>query len=330
MIWMRVGIEAFTLREQRFDSYRSLNYVKSHGLDGLQGGLGSVDTPESTARCREVKAYADSLGLYTEIAVDTVNPLSSSIPREEHLARLRRQIENAASVGWHELHTWCGGPDARARTDIAWHEQMRHTERLLRDVAPLLRDHGCRLNIEPKGGVSTFDAVRLIEAVGPDVVGVCLDTANTLCFAEEPTRAARRVAPYVHMTHCKDAIVWFHGNGIRRQVRPIGAGVLNWPCLIAILAEHSPELTLSIEDHKWLYDIPIFDPVWIDSVEGLSAGELGETAGLAWQCGGRIAAAQIEDPEAYEAVPWLDQMETRVVLSRDTLRSAVARLSTGM
>jgi len=323
---MRIGMESFTFRDQRFDPFQALDRVKSLGLDGLQGGVGSVDTPESTARCREAKAYADSLGLYTEIAVDTLNPLSAAAPRAEHLARLQRQIENAASVGWRELHTWCGGPDARARTDLAWGEQMRETERFLRDLAPALRHCGSRVNIEPKGGVTTFDAVRLIAAVGADVVGVCLDTANTLCFAEEPVRAARRVAPYVHMTHCKDAIVWFEGNGIRRQVRPLGGGVIDWPRLLGVLAECSPDLTLSIEDHKWLFDVPLFDPAWVNAVDGLCAAELGEVVGLAWRCTEGIAARRIEDPEAYEAVPWLDQMDARIAFSRETLRQAVAAL----
>src|SRR5436309_3392025 len=80
--------------------------------------------------------------------------------------------------------------------------------------------------------------------------------------ASDPAVVGRRIAPYVHMMQAKDAIVYFVEDGLQRQVRPCGEGVVEWAGLLRALGEHCPELNVSIEDHKGLMAIPIFDPAW--------------------------------------------------------------------
>jgi len=323
---MRVGLDLFTIRELKLDYFGALDYVKAHGLAGMQG-IGMPDRDGADlGRLKEVRAQADSMGLYMEAAVGAANPHVTGRPREEQLARLSSQIRNAAACGWHELHSWCGGPEARGKREVPWRRQIEDSKRFLQEVAPELRRQGSRLNLEPKGGITTFQAVEIIEDVGPDVVGVCLDTANTLCFGEHPSAAVERVAPYTHMTHCKDAIVYFCDGGLRRQVRPAGEGVIDWPDVLAILARYQPDLFLSIEDHKWLFDMPIFSASWHEENPGVSAAELGVTVGLAWRCQQRILAGEISDPETYESIPYPEQMESRIAAARDHLNASVAKL----
>jgi sugar phosphate isomerase/epimerase len=317
---MRVGVDIFTLRDLEIDPMGALDYASRHGLAGVQ--FGWLGGPEAG----QVRARADSLGLYCEVAVETPNPHVARCPGKELAAYLAAQIKDAAECGWHELHTWCGGPDARWKSSVPWKKQMRDTRRFLKELAPVLRDHGSRLNMEPKGGLSTFDAVEIIEDVGDDVAGVCLDTANVLCFAEDPVQAVKRVAPYTHMTHCKDAIVYFCDDGLRRQVRPPGQGVIEWETILPILAEHSPGLTLSIEDHKWLYDIPIFTDAWHAAVANLTRQELAKTVGLAWRCRKRITSGELSDPDEYEKAPHIDEMQQRLEAARDYLNGCIRRL----
>jgi sugar phosphate isomerase/epimerase len=279
------------------------------------------------ARAKEFRAYGDSLGLYTEAGAHSPNPNVGGMPRDELRQRLAKQIANAAACGWHELHSWAGGPDARWSSPVRWRKHMDDTKAVFREIAPVLRDQGSRINLEPKGGLSTFDAVEIVEDAGPDVAGVCLDVANVLCFAEEPVAAVARVAPYTHQTHCKDAIIYFCDAGLRRQVRPPGSGVVDWEKILPILARHSPALTLSIEDHKWLYDIPIFTEEWHRNVTGLSREELAKTVGLAWQTQRRIASGDLPDPDEYEKVPHIDEMEQRLVAGRDYLNQCLRRLN---
>jgi len=62
--------------------------------------------------------------------------------------------------------------------------------------------------VETHEEITSFEVARLAEAVGPDVVGVTFDTANVLARAENPMAAARRLAPYTHLSHAKDGILY--------------------------------------------------------------------------------------------------------------------------
>ncbi|MCY2931021.1 MAG: sugar phosphate isomerase/epimerase [Planctomycetota bacterium] len=324
---MRVGVDTFTLRDLPLSELEALDYAKARGLAGVQSwSAHDGDDPEALARAKDYRAKADSLGLYTSVGCHCPNPNVGDMPRGERLAKMTKQIANAAACGWHDLHTYAGGPEARWNSPIPWGQHLADTKAFFRELAPVLLAHGSRVNLEPKGGLTTFDAVEIIEDVGPDVAGVCLDVANVLCFAEDPVAAARRVAPYTRDTHCKDAIIYFCPAGLRRQVRPPGAGVCDWEKILPILAEHSPGLRLSIEDHKWLYDVPIFTGAWHATVGGLSREELAMTVGLAWRTQQRLAAGELPDPDEYEKIPHVSEVESRLAAGRDYLNGLIHTL----
>jgi sugar phosphate isomerase/epimerase len=319
---MRVGIDTFTIRGLGLDPIGQLDWIAEHGFAGAQfGGLAG-----DPGRMREVREHADALGLYSHISVPSVNPHRAKGSADERCEQVRRQVERAAACGWHELATSLGGPDDRYESAVSWPDQLAGSAEMLRSLAPVLREHGSRINLEDHGEATTFEIVRIVESVGPDVVGVCLDTANVLCFAEDPVAAARRVARYTHLTHAKDAIVYFAGRGVRRQGRPPGQGVVDWERILPILAEHEPDLPLSIEDHKWLFDAEIFDPAWHTDQPDLSREELAEFVRLAWDCQRRIITGELPDPDEYEAVPYQDQMTERLASGRDYLCGLLLRL----
>jgi len=198
--------------------------------------------------------------------------------------------------------------------------QLDATTRFLGSLAPLLRDLGCRLNLETHEEITTFELVRIVEAIGPDVVGVCLDTANLLVEAEDPPAAVRRVAPYVHQTHVMDAIVYFAPEGLERQARPCGEGVLDWDAIITTLATHSPDLALSLENRNGHYSVPIYDPAWQAVHPDLTVAEMIDVVRLARITEEKIRRGKWEDPRAYELVPWADRQPAALQTSVRYLR----------
>jgi sugar phosphate isomerase/epimerase len=62
-------------------------------------------------------------------------------------------------------------------------------------LAPVLREQGCRIDLETHEEITTHEVVALISAVGPDVLGVTFDPANVVVRGEDPLAAAQRVAP---------------------------------------------------------------------------------------------------------------------------------------
>jgi sugar phosphate isomerase/epimerase len=196
---------------------------------------------------------------------------------------------------------------------------------MIQSLGPVLREHGSRVDIEDHGDITSFELVRIIEATGPDLAGVCLDTANMLLFAEDPVASVRRLAPYTHLTHTKDAIMFFIDEGIRRQGRPPGQGIVDWETILPALAEHEPDLPLSIEDHKWLFDAEIFQPDWHALQADLTREELGQFVRLTWDCQRRIHSGELPDPETYEAIPYPEQMEERLGSAREYLNALLER-----
>lgn len=241
---------------------------------------------------RALRQRADELGLYLETGVGKINPYATAeVPEIRALGDgdfrlgMERQIRTCQAIGCTEL--WVGTASYkrdypgvfaydRFRTDAPWADQMAATARFLITLAPLLRDVGCRLNVETHEEITTFEVLRLIEAVGPEVLGVTLDTANVLARAEDPVAAVRRVAPYVHLTHLKDAALSFVTDGLVRHLCPCGEGIIDWATIVPLLGQQAPTLHLSIENPTTTgaLGIQLFDPVWQAAHPDLSVAEL--------------------------------------------------------
>ena len=75
-------------------------------------------------------------------------------------------------------------------------------------------------------------------------------------------------------THIKDAILFYNESGLVRQPRPCGEGILDWEAILSILGQYSPDLNLTLEDHKGLMPIEIYSSDWIAAHPDLTVAEL--------------------------------------------------------
>ncbi len=324
---MQVGLDTFSIRELKLSGTASLDWLKDHKFaGGLFGRLRSVSPELDPAELKEFRARADSFELYTEMSIGNCNPHQVRQPLDEYRKDVENQIELAAECGWYELHTAFGGGEERYRDAASWVDQLADAALFIRSLAPVLRAHESRINIETHGDGTTFELIRLIEDVGPDIAGICLDTANLLCHCENPNRAVRRAAPYVHMTHIKDGMITFTNSGYRRQSLPPGRGILDWRTILPALAEYEPNLRLSIEDHKWLFDFHVFDPHWLRLHPDLSVEEFASVLKIAWTCQQKMMRGELPDPETYNAIPYLEQLEDRLGSGRDYLNGMLDQL----
>lgn len=324
---MKVGLDTFTISCLNLDPFQTLDYIKRHDLAGaLFGGLRGLSNTLDLGRLKEIRDHADNLGLYSYVSVPTCNPYLVNGSLEDHIKNLEKEIEVAAKFGWHELHSSLGGGNERYEHPVAWTQHLADSAELMKKLIPVLRHHKSRINLETHGDSTTFELVRLIESVGSDVAGICLDTANVLCHAEDPVLAARRAAPYTHLTHTKDAITFFIDTGYRRQTLPAGKGALDWEKILPILAEYSPDLTISIEDHKWLFDYHVFDHNWLALHLDLTRDELASVMQLTWKCQKRILSGELPDPDEYEKIPYSDELEERLRIGSDYLKAMINRL----
>ena len=325
---MKLGIDGQKLPEARKRGpLRSLDHVKELGLEGIFFSSVLDMSPElDPGALRDIRARADELGLYLEAGLGKINPYCSAEAPELRAAGdgdiilgLTRMIEASAAIGCLELWVSPGNfkPAYRGRlavdrfrTDVTWDAQLAATQRVLELLAPVARAHGVHLNMETHDEITSFEILRMIEAVGEDCVGVVFDTANMLQRGEHPVFAARRLAPYVRQTHIKDAYVARAPGGLDFQPRPCGEGIVDLARILPLLAAAKPDLNLSLEIAQSTEDsrrranprqcIQIDDPVWRAGHPDLTAEELDAYFAMVDAFEARIARGEIPDWETYE------------------------------
>jgi sugar phosphate isomerase/epimerase len=306
----------------------SLDHVAELGLAGIFFPT-MLDMSPTLDRgfLRELRAHADSLGLYLESGLGKINPYASAEAVElraagngDIIAGLTRMIECAAEIGCFELWISPGNFKAqypgrlandRFRTDIDWADQLAAMEKVMKRIAPALRAHGAHMNMETHDEITSFEILRLIEAVGEDVTGAVFDTANGLQRGEHPVWAAKRLAPYIRQTHIKDAYVARSPGGLDFQGRPCGEGIVDFAAILPLLHATNPGLNLSLEMAASCADKPrtknprqsiqIDDPDWRAAHPDLTAAEYQAYMAMVDAYETRAAAGEIEDWAAYEA-----------------------------
>jgi 3-oxoisoapionate decarboxylase len=111
---------------------------------------------------------------------------------------------------------------------------------LLRAHVPALRARGVRLGIENHDRFKAQALAQIVEQVGSEQVGICLDCVNSLGADEGLEHVAQTLAPYTINLHVKDYQIerFDHKMGFTVTGRPAGQGMLDLPFLLAQLAPH--------------------------------------------------------------------------------------------
>ncbi|MFI9605264.1 sugar phosphate isomerase/epimerase family protein [Streptomyces sp. NPDC052043] len=322
-----------------------LDHAHSLGMEGVYFRTVLDITPTlDRGILRELRRHADHLGLYLQMGLAKVNPYAAAEAPEvrvlgdgDYTRGMTKMIEacrEGADCG--ELWVACGNykPDLpgyyaidRFRTDAPWSDQLVAIEKFLRQLAPVARHYGSHLNIETHEEITSTEVVRLVEAVGPDALGITFDTANVLVRGEDPVAAARRVAPYVRATHLRDSLLSTTDHGLARTFSPCGLGVIDWAALLDALNAKNPDLWASIEPAGPTLAVPIglSDPAWLSLHPDLVESEKEELFRLAHQYAARAANGDVPTIEQFRAEPY--DGEAFIRRSADHLRATLANLN---
>jgi sugar phosphate isomerase/epimerase len=169
----------------------------------------------SAAELRDTKSLADELGITLELGTRGV--------QVEHLATFAGLAE---TLGASTVRSMLNTVDHRPTAAEA--------EELLRIVLPAYERAGLTLALETYEQVSSTDLVSIVEAVGSDALGICLDPANSVAALEHPRDVVERTAPYVRNIHVKDFAFSRRGGwvGFTLEGVPLGEGLLDYDHLI--------------------------------------------------------------------------------------------------
>jgi sugar phosphate isomerase/epimerase len=218
-----------------FTAKDQIDMAENYGLQGVEIPYDMLkgSDPEETAD------YARGKGMYINIAAGGYDP-----------AHLKEAMKLANRLGAITLRTVVGGAKIggdRRHMAGEWQPFLQMLLRNFQEVMDAADPDGANLGLENHQDLASEELLWLCDTIGSKRFGITLDTGNPLATAEEPIDFFRRVAPYVKNAHLKDYNVFGSEEGFRLARCPLGQGVIDFPTLLDILAEHHPDLTLSIE-----------------------------------------------------------------------------------
>jgi len=123
----------------------------------------------------------------------------------------------------------------------AWDEFGPRVRRSLDELRPVAAEVGVRIALEHGGSHQSFDDIEcVLEAYGPEYVGLCYDSGHGNLFAEGLSR----------LDAIRDRLISVHlhdNDGLGDQHRLLFTGTVDWPRLARILARSSYDKPVSME-----------------------------------------------------------------------------------
>lgn len=342
---MRVGVDGSKIPHEATDTpFQILDRAKNYGLEGVYfRTVLDVSPTLDRGLLAEVRQHADDLGLYLQMGLAKVNPYAAAeAPAVRRLGdgdytrgMIKMMEASSQAAGVTDLWVACANYQKglpgyyvfdRFRTDAPWTDQLAAIEKFLKLLAPAAREHGVHMNIETHEEITSYEVVRLVEAVGPDVTGVTFDTANVVVRGEDPVAAAKRVAPYTRATHLRDFVLGEQDGVFGRVFATIGQGVIDWDAVLKILHDANPDLPLSIENAGPTLHLPIGldDPTWTALHPDLNSAEVAEIRRLAADYAQKVDRGELPSLQEMREAGY--DGEKMVLESAVHLRGALERL----
>jgi 3-oxoisoapionate decarboxylase len=203
---VRLGLDVFSLRSQGLPALAVLDFCAARGIEVVHFSEPRLLGPTDAESLQRVRSRADSLGIQLEVGMLSIcpsatifNPVAGDAETQLiamfEVARILGSPFVRCVVGsWRDRVTQ-GGIEARIADAV----------RVLKNVRERALEAGVKIAVENHAGdMQARELAGLVEAAGPDVVGVCIDAGNALWAIEDPRLTLETLAPYVLASHTRD------------------------------------------------------------------------------------------------------------------------------
>jgi len=264
-----------------FSPAQFLDYLSSVKLTWAMLSL-SPDVLRDEAAIRAIRAHADQLGIKLQLAFGSVCPSSKSFNAqlgtiEEQVAR---GLKASQIFGAKCMRCVLGGDPERPQIEM-------HIENMVKAVRGLrsrILDSGVKLAVENHGGdLQAREMKGMIEAVGADVMGVCLDSGNPVWMLEDPHMTLEMLVPYAETCHVRDSAVWKTQDGIAVRWVNMGEGNVDIDGWLRTFIAAKPGMPIIFEN--LVSGAPrvhhIYDPAFWDNWRKMPAWEFSRFLAIA-------------------------------------------------
>ena len=246
---MKLGVDVFSLRFNEWDAFGYLDYAKQIGLDVVMFPDPDFFESLDDSYLQRVKSHADDLELELEVGMYSCCATSTSFSdrRGTAVEQLSTMLHVADVLGSKVMRTLLGS-NADRHTEIPLATHIANTIEALQAVRDQAMDLGIKVAVENHAGdLLGRELKALVEAAGPDFVGVCIDSGNPLWMGESPYVTLEHLAPYVVMSHIRDSAIWPHPQGAVVQWVAMGDGTTDIARWSKLYQEQCPNTNFTLE-----------------------------------------------------------------------------------
>ncbi len=252
---LRLGIDNFAVRAFKWKAKELIDYAAKLKVDTLFiTDLQAIENSEAAEKFSDVhlagiKEHADNAGVALLVGTWSICPSSTTFrdnygTAEEHLSlgiRVAKALGSPAIrviLGSRRDRTTEGGIEARI-VDMVKVLKSRKVEAM---------DAGVKIAVENHAGdMHSLELAELVEAAGPDFVGVNLDSGNAVWTLEDPLQNLKNLGRYVLTTSLRDSIAWKSENGVMAQWTAMGEGAVDWKEYFTVFRQLCPHVAVNIE-----------------------------------------------------------------------------------
>jgi sugar phosphate isomerase/epimerase len=274
---------------------------------------------DDEAAIRQIRDHADRLGIKLQLAHGSVCPSSRSFNAQ--LGPLEAQVARALKIsqifGASCMRCILGGDPERPQIEM----HIDNMVKAVRGLRSRIVDSGVKLAVENHGGdLQAREMKMMIEAVGADVMGVCLDSGNPVWMLEDPHMTLETLIPYAETCHVRDSAVWKTPEGIAVRWVNMGDGNVDIDGWIRKFIQAKPGLPIIFENlvsarpriHA------IYDPKFWDNWRKMPASEFSRFLAIADKGTPKPASPPIEGKTAGQQR--IEDLELCVRYTRELLQ----------
>jgi 3-oxoisoapionate decarboxylase len=244
---VRFGLDMYSVGAQNWTPFEQLDFASKWGIKVVHFSeirfLGSLEADN----LKKVRARADELGIDLEIGMRSICPTSAMFDKKAGTAQeqLGRMLDAARLVRSPIVRAVLGSAADRKGGIEPHIESLAAT---LKSMRSRIMDAGVKVAIENHAGdMQARELKMLVEAAGPDYVGVCLDSGNPVWTIEDPHLTLDTLAPYVLTSHMRDSALWKPPAGIAVRWTRMGEGSMGMEQYLRTYIQKCPGKAVSLE-----------------------------------------------------------------------------------
>jgi sugar phosphate isomerase/epimerase len=302
----------------QFTPTQFLDYLSSIKLTWAMISLPAAVVGDESA-IRQIREHADRLGIKLQLAHGSLCPSARSFNAQ--LGTVEEQVTRALKAsqifGATCMRCVLGGDSERPQIEM----HIDNMVKAVRGVRSRILDSGVKLAVENHGGdLQAREMKMMVEAIGRDVCGVCLDSGNPVWMLEDPHLTLEILIPYAETCHVRDSAVWKVPEGVAVRWVNMGDGNVDIDGWIGKFIKAKPGLPIIFENlvsanpriHR------IYDPQFWNNWRQMPAWELSRFLAVAEKGTPKLAVPRAEGKTAGQQR--IEDLETCVRYTRELLQ----------